>query len=550
MHKILIWQINLIHRHPCYCLHYESDAQEIERSLLERGGLSDLVELSGLLIGPLHLHCVSGDGGQIGEQGLKTVNEEAIIGDLGCRLPLGRLGTLSRDHHVGTAFGCIGRVVIVEEDRGQDFAHVPFDIVGQHAQEDMSLHAIGQAMVDGADFEIDALQAPERPLHLAQALVGAHGLVGREDLFGHTGSDHVDAVESRLLGDGSEVSLVDEALLLDGDHEMLGHLELADDFAHPQTDFLLALEAPFGTRCGEFDFVELSFGPLEKGLAGLCPIVGQRGVAADDETLARVVRVGDLRHVALVENAELGCPALQELADLRRAQSRDPVESFLLPETVFEPDLGDYPPVAHEHDPLDAKALLDLLHLAFNGSRVGRVALEDLNRQGTPVRSTQQSDHDLRFVGFAVPTVAELREGACPALEVGRGDVVEHEGPAMEVPGSQGVFDPFLLTRKPVHGEVELVFADRPKSKDLAQTARSRLGVETSRSGELRLGLDDSGDDHGQYEGEHSALFRGDDVIEAALDECSQNCGHVAVRKGAQHLDRFFEILDGVPAAK
>ena len=208
MRNILIWQANLTYRHQCYCLHYKSDAQEIERPLLERGGLSDLLELHGLLIGPLHLHGVSGDGGKIGKQGLKAVDGESIIGHLVCRFPLGGLGTLSRDHHVGTTACRIGLVVIIEEDRGQDLAHVPFDIVGQHAKEDMSLHALSQAMVDGTDLEIDALQASKRPLHLAETLVGPHGLVGIEDLSRHAGSEHIDSVESRLFGDGSEIFLI------------------------------------------------------------------------------------------------------------------------------------------------------------------------------------------------------------------------------------------------------------------------------------------------------------------------------------------------------
>ena len=57
----------------------------------------------------------------------------------------------------------------------------------------------------------------------------------------------------------------------------------------------------------------------------------------------------------------------------------------------------------------------------------------------------------------------------------------------------------------------------------------------------LRLRFNDSGVDHGQYEREHSALFRGDDVIEAGHDERSQDCGHVGVRKGTQDFDRFFD---------
>jgi len=331
---------------------------------------------------------------------------------------------------------------------------------------------------------------------------------------------------------------------------MLGHLELADDFAYAQADLLLALESPFGTGCGEPDFVELPFRPLEKLFAGLRPLERERGIAADDQTLVRVFRMGDLRHVVFVENAKLDCAAGHELADLRRPQGRDPIEPLGVPEALPESSLRDHPPVAHQHNPLDAKAILHFLDLAFHGGGVGRVALEDLNRHGTPVRSTKQSDHDLQFVGLSVPAVAELRQGAGPALEVGGGDVVEYEGSALEVLCSQGVFDPFLLSGKPIHREVELVFGDRPKSENLAQTARSRRGIEPSRRGELRLRFDDSGDDHGQYEREHSALFRGNDVIEAGLDERSQDCGHVAVRKGTQDFDRFFETLDGVPAAK
>jgi hypothetical protein len=46
----------------------------------------------------------------------------------------------------------------------------------------MSLHAIRQAMVDGADLEIDAFQAPKCPLHLAEALVGTDGKALRGSL--------------------------------------------------------------------------------------------------------------------------------------------------------------------------------------------------------------------------------------------------------------------------------------------------------------------------------------------------------------------------------
>lgn len=35
---------------------------------------------------------------------------------------------------------------------------MPLDVVGEHAQEDMSANAISQAMVDGTHFEVDRFQ--------------------------------------------------------------------------------------------------------------------------------------------------------------------------------------------------------------------------------------------------------------------------------------------------------------------------------------------------------------------------------------------------------
>ena len=65
--------------------------------------------------------------------------------------------------------------------------------------------------------------------------------------------DHVIAVECRLLRNGGGVSLVGEALLFDGDDKMLGHLEPASDFANPQSDILLAFEAPLEPDVASLD---------------------------------------------------------------------------------------------------------------------------------------------------------------------------------------------------------------------------------------------------------------------------------------------------------
>ena len=36
--------------------------------------------------------------------------------------------------------------------------HVPFDVVGEHAQEDVGAHPVGEAVMDGADADVDGLR--------------------------------------------------------------------------------------------------------------------------------------------------------------------------------------------------------------------------------------------------------------------------------------------------------------------------------------------------------------------------------------------------------
>ena len=42
--------------------------------------------------------------------------------------------------------------------------HMPFDVIGQHAQEHMSTDALWQLVVDGTDVKIDGLVAAKRTL--------------------------------------------------------------------------------------------------------------------------------------------------------------------------------------------------------------------------------------------------------------------------------------------------------------------------------------------------------------------------------------------------
>ena len=53
--------------------------------------------------------------------------------------------------------------MIVENDWLECLPHVPFQIVGKHAQQDVGPHTICETMMDRPDFEVDRLEAAERP---------------------------------------------------------------------------------------------------------------------------------------------------------------------------------------------------------------------------------------------------------------------------------------------------------------------------------------------------------------------------------------------------
>ena len=89
-----------------------------------------------------------------------------------------------------------------------------------------------------------------------------------------------------------------------------------------------------------------------------------------------------------------------------------------------------------------------------------------------------------------VSWVADRPEAAGAPFEGGRGDVLEHEHAVAEVPGGEGVLgegvlDGSLAAAPPVHRAVEVVLVGSAHRADLSQAARSRLGPEAPRAGEL-----------------------------------------------------------------
>jgi hypothetical protein len=59
-------------------------------------------------------------------------------------------------------------------------AHVPFEMVGEHAQQHVSTHALWAAVMDRPDLEVDGLEAAEGALDGCEIFVGSDGRTGIE----------------------------------------------------------------------------------------------------------------------------------------------------------------------------------------------------------------------------------------------------------------------------------------------------------------------------------------------------------------------------------
>ena len=93
-----------------------------------------------------------------------------------------------------------GRIGFVEQHLGEAPAHVPLQIIGQHAEQDVGAHPWCGPVEHRTQLEIDSLQPAEGVLDAAETFIGAHRGVGRQptglsgggiELFGRqAGADH------------------------------------------------------------------------------------------------------------------------------------------------------------------------------------------------------------------------------------------------------------------------------------------------------------------------------------------------------------------------
>jgi hypothetical protein len=67
---------------------------------------------------------------------------------------------------------------------------MPLDVIGEHAQRDVSTHARRRPMEDRSNVQTDGLDAANSPFHLGETLVGPHGGAVVDGRGFKVGADH------------------------------------------------------------------------------------------------------------------------------------------------------------------------------------------------------------------------------------------------------------------------------------------------------------------------------------------------------------------------
>ena len=170
----------------------------MESLKLEWGGVGELGKGDGLAVDAAEEPAA---GGEDCEERLEAVNGDTVLVDARGFLTYDRWGWLGWiDWRAGVAKG--GKLLIVEEQRSQSAPHVPFDIVGKHAEEHVCAHAWFSPMKDGPNAQAKALEGTKCPFDLRERLIRSHGIGCGELVSRLAGSNDVETIQGSLSVDG------------------------------------------------------------------------------------------------------------------------------------------------------------------------------------------------------------------------------------------------------------------------------------------------------------------------------------------------------------
>ena len=136
----------------------------------------------------------------------------------------------------GSRVALAALVLVGKEQFAPGLLQMPFDIVGEHAEEDVGADSVAQTVMDGADLEVDGLQGAEGALDLREGFVVAHAACAIETFRCDRGADDGDAIEGRLRGNGVFLAGKGHARVSDRQTHVLGHLVAIHDAAYGHTD--------------------------------------------------------------------------------------------------------------------------------------------------------------------------------------------------------------------------------------------------------------------------------------------------------------------------
>src|SRR6185312_11942369 len=181
-----------------------------------------------------------------------------------------------------------GRVLVGEGQRRPCLAQVPGQVAGEHADQHVRFDAFFEPVEHRPQVQVVGLHRPEVALDVPEVFVGGHH-AGRAEFGGRDGgADDVDPVEGGFVGDLRLAAGDGQAVIGDGDVEVLTGLVLADHLAGLDPDLRGAAQPPGGHSAG--DGGQQLPGRLQQVLALAGALFGEHRVAAGDQALAGEVR--------------------------------------------------------------------------------------------------------------------------------------------------------------------------------------------------------------------------------------------------------------------
>ena len=150
----------------------------------------------------------------------------------------------------------------------------------------------------------------------------------------------------------------------------------------------------------------------------------------------------DLGQVSLVEERQLQVTGLDELPDLGGLERADELDPGLGERGGV--GLGEHAAVAHHDHVRDPEAPAHRREGPRQGPLIGDVARMHRDRHRAALGRAGQPVVDLRLALPSVARVAALGQLTAAPLDVGRGEVVEHEALTGEVAAGERLFDPRL----------------------------------------------------------------------------------------------------------